>query len=106
MGKVKVNGKEMSKKEAMDLLDKEETVVNSFSAEIENPNKKLDEMEMTNEGFPIGQDMISEMSEAMDEYGASCVKVKLAGSPKIKGRNLYLVMCDTDDSINEVLGED
>lgn len=88
---VKVNGKKMPADEALALLEREETKVNTVTIGWNNPDRK-DDLPLTNEGFAIPKEIIGGLSEKMDECDAESITWRMLGSPYIKGRNLVLTI--------------
>lgn len=89
--RIKINGKDRTTEESIELLKKESTVVHQVSIGFDNPSKKTD-IPMSNEGFEIPQDIIAGLSVAMDEYGAEHIIWTMSGSPYIRGRTLIVRM--------------
>lgn len=99
---IKINNKEYTKEEAKELLLDENSVVTSAQIEVSN-HSKLPGEPTTNEGFAIEKQMISSMCDAMDIHGASQIKLAFKNCGTVKGRNVYIIMADPDDEINEIL---
>lgn len=87
-----INGKKVSKEDALKWIEKAEKITH-FSALHE---REGDKGELSHEGFAIDQSFISSMSKGMDEHQAGYLRVSFLGSSKIMGRNLYIVMTDPD----------
>lgn len=97
-----IDGQELTEKEAFKMLEDENIIVKKLSVTVGKPESD-GESELSNEGFEIEKEYIASMSESMDQYGASRIVLSLTNSRKIMGRNLYIIMADTDDEINEIL---
>lgn len=106
MSKIKVNGKDVSKKKALEMLEDDSTVVHQVGVTIPNKNKSKD-TPLTDEGFDIPQDTVSQLCKAMDQVNASFAKITFTNSAKIKGRTLVVIMADADDpDLAKIMGEE
>lgn len=101
---IKINGQDMTKDEALEVIKDETKKITQLSVGFNNENPDRTS-ELTGEGFALEKALIAGLSAYMDECGASMGMLKFLGSRKIKGRNLYIVMADADDEINELLND-
>lgn len=103
MGKIVINGQEMTKEEALAYIDNENTKISQFAMTVDKRKPEGEPSEKSHEGFSIDQELIQQMSEAMDEFNAGAIKVKVTESPKIMGRTLVIIMADADDPIISII---
>lgn len=90
MSTYEVNGKKVSREEAVDFLNRASKITH-FSV---TKNRESEKGELSHEGFEIEKSLISSMSKGMDEYEAGYLRVSFLDSSKIMGRDLYIVMMD------------
>lgn len=99
---VKINGQEVTVEQAIKMIDEDKMKITQFTVGIDG-NKDKPKSEPSHVGFKIDQEFISEVSKAMTHLEASRIISSFKNSPKIMGRNLYIIMADQDDEINGIL---
>lgn len=86
---IEVNGKLVSKEEALAWINHPDTKITHFSMEME-PNRDKDGP-VTDEGFGIDKDYMATFSKQMDEMNAGHMLLSFKNSRKLGGKDLYLV---------------
>lgn len=107
---IEVNGKQVSKKEALDLINNDETVISKASVTLENHNKNKSEP-LSYEGFEIDKQFVGLSAKKKDKMNASIMATSFIKSPKINNNTFAMVILSpkkdlTEEEINacKVLG--
>lgn len=90
---MKINNKEVTKSEALEIIEDESTVIKQVSVSFENENK-TNKSAPSHEGFSIKKELISGASKVMSETNSGILKLSFKGSPKIFNRDLYILMVE------------
>lgn len=107
---IKVNGKKVSKKKALKLIDDPNSIVSSMKVEIPNLTKDP-KSPLTYEGFDIEKRLISLAAKKKDKTNASTLAMSFINSSKINNNTFVMLFLSplkdlTQEQIDacEVLG--
>lgn len=92
---IKVNGKEMSKKEALSAIDSAKRI-QRVSLEIPNPNLKPGPITM--KGFTIGAAYLISIAKAMDRSNATYAKVVASHCRSLGGKSVIITIRNGEES--------
>jgi len=89
-----INGEEVSREEALELLNNKDSVVQDFAFTFVNKKK---DSPLTHDGFQLDKEFISELSKARERMKANNIKLWVEASPHIMGNDMLLCMYQAND---------
>lgn len=90
---ININGKDVSPEKALEMVKDDKLIVTKVTYEFKNENRD-DTIPLSNEGFDISKEIISELSNHMSDMGADFLEYTIFGSPYVMGRNLRIIIED------------